>query len=152
LARLASAPTADLASLTYYTVKRGETLALIARKLRVGRADLAEANDLQATAHVAAGQKLIVPHEATALMVARTDRTVPVADSRTTVAQSGQLAQAAATSSRVKTTYQVKPGDTLASIARLYRTTVSSIKSWNPRIPGSHVTSGQRLTVYRLTN
>jgi LysM repeat protein len=93
-----------------------------------------------------------VPHEATALMAARADRTVPVADSRTTVVQSGQLAQAAATSPRVKTTYEVKPGDTLSSIARLFRTTVASIKSWNPRLPGTHVTSGQRLTVYRLTN
>jgi membrane-bound lytic murein transglycosylase D len=152
LAKLAGAPASDLASLTYYTVKRGETLALIARKLHVGRADLAEANDIPATAHVAAGQKLIVPHEATVLMAARTDRTVPVADSRTTVAQSGQLAEAAATSPRVKTTYEVKPGDTLTSIAKLFRTTVASIKSWNPRLPGNHVTSGQRLTVYRLTN
>ena len=106
----------------------------------------------RATARVATGQKLIVPHEATVLMAARTDRPVPVADSRSTVGQSGQLAQAAATSPRVKVIYEVRQGDTLASIAKLFKTTVASIKTWNPRIPGDLVTTGQRLTVYRLRN
>jgi membrane-bound lytic murein transglycosylase D len=152
LARLSDAPAVDLVSLKYYTVKRGDTLALIARKLHVSRADLAEANDLRLTARVAAGRKLIVPHEATVLMAARADRSVPVADSRTTVDEAGQLAQAAATSSRVKTFYQVRRGDTLASIANLFKTTVASLKTWNPRIPGDRVTTGQRLTVYRLAN
>ena len=42
-ARLEEA-TEDLASLNYLTVKKGETLATIARKLKVSRTDLAEAN------------------------------------------------------------------------------------------------------------
>ena len=42
--RLAETDTTDLASLKFYTVKRGETLATIARKLSVSRTDLAEAN------------------------------------------------------------------------------------------------------------
>src|SRR6476660_3221996 len=42
-AKLAGAPAADLAALKYYTVKRGDTLPLIARKLHVNKADLAEA-------------------------------------------------------------------------------------------------------------
>ncbi len=46
LARLTDAPSTDLASLKYYTVKRGDTLLLIARKLHVNKADLAEANYL----------------------------------------------------------------------------------------------------------
>ena len=48
----------------------------------MSRADLAEANYLKATARVSPGQKLMVPHEATALMAARTDRPVPATDSR----------------------------------------------------------------------
>jgi membrane-bound lytic murein transglycosylase D len=152
LAKLADAPAVDLVSFKYYTVKRGETLALVARKLHVSRADLAEANDLKVTARVTAGQKLIVPHEATALIAARADRGVPVAESRSTVAEAGQLAPEAAASSRVKVMYQVKQGDTLGSIANLFKTSVASIKTWNPRIPGDRVTTGQRLTVYRLTN
>ncbi|PYR33274.1 MAG: hypothetical protein DMF93_25610, partial [Acidobacteria bacterium] len=83
-AKLADAPPADLASLKYYTVKRGDTLPLIARKLHVNKADLAEANYLSATARVGAGQKLMVPHEATVLMAARTDRPVPATEARRT--------------------------------------------------------------------
>jgi membrane-bound lytic murein transglycosylase D len=151
-AKLSGAPSADLASLKYYVVKKGETLPIIARKLRVSKADLAEANYLPVTARVAAGHKLMVPHEASVLMAARTDRPVPATEARTTVAQSGQLAQAAASSNRVKMHYEVKRGDTLASIARLYQTTVASLKTWNPRLPGNRLTAGQRLTVYRLAN
>src|SRR5438874_10688720 len=71
LARLEEAPAIVLASLKFYTVKRGETLPLIAKKLHVSKTDLAEANDLRPTAKVSAGQKLMVPHEATVSMAAR---------------------------------------------------------------------------------
>jgi membrane-bound lytic murein transglycosylase D len=151
-ARMADAAATDLASLKFYTVKRGDTLPLIAKKLHVSKADLAEANYLPATTRVAAGQKLMVPHEATVLMAARTDRPAPVAEARRTTAASGQLAQAAANSNRVKASYEVKQGDTLASIARIFKTTVASIRTWNPRLPGDRLAAGQRLTVYRLTN
>jgi membrane-bound lytic murein transglycosylase D len=152
LAKLADAPAIELASLKYYTVKRGDTLALIARKMHVSKADLAEANDLRLTARVGAGQKLVVPHEATVLMAARTDRTTPPAEARATVAGSGQLAQAAANSNRVKSSYEVRRGDTLASIAALFKTSVASLRTWNPRLASTHLTAGQRLTVYRLAN
>lgn len=151
-ARLINAPPADFASLKYYTVKRGDTLPLIARKLHVNRADLAEANYLPAAARVAAGHKLMVPHEATVLMAARTDRPAPATEARSTVAHAGQLAEPAANSNRVKASYAVKRGDTLASIARLFKTTVASIKNWNPRLPGDRLAAGQRLTVHRLAN
>ena len=151
-ARLVDAPAADLALLKYYTVKRGDTLPLIARKLHVSKADLAEANDLKVTARVSAGQRLVVPSEAGVLMAARTDRSVPATEARSTVAHAGQLAEPAANSNRVKASYAVKRGDTLASVARLYKTTVASIKTWNPRLPGTRLAAGQRLTVYRLAN
>src|SRR5262249_699119 len=80
MARLDEAPSADLVSLKWYTVRRGDTLPAIARKLHVSSADLAQANYVNTKASVAAGQKLIVPHEATVLMAARTDRPVPVAE------------------------------------------------------------------------
>jgi membrane-bound lytic murein transglycosylase D len=150
--RLRDVPAADLASLKYYVVKKGDTLPLIARNLHVSKADLAEANYLPVTARVAAGQKLMVPLEATALMAAHTSRGIPATEARSTVTQSGQLAQAAANSNRVKAFYQVKTGDTLASVAQLFKTTVAAVKTWNPRIPGDRLTTGQRLTIYRLAN
>jgi membrane-bound lytic murein transglycosylase D len=150
-ARLDDSVAADLASLKFYVVKRGDTLPLVAKKLHVGKQDLAEANYLPATARLAAGQKLMVPHEATVLMAAQTDRPVPAAESHRTVATAGQLADPTM-SNRVKGLYQVKRGDTLASIAEYFKTSVASLRGWNPRLPGTTITPGQRLTVYRLTN
>jgi membrane-bound lytic murein transglycosylase D len=140
----------DLASLNWYTVKKGETVTSIAKKLKVGRADLAEANYLKTSSKLTAGQQLLVPREPTVLMAAQTDRPVPAAETRTATADAVVPAVAHATSDserRTKIIYQVKRGDTLSSIARVFRTTVSSLKSWNS-IPGSQIRVGERLTIY----
>ena len=43
----------------------------------------------------------------------------------------------------------MKRGDTLFSIARLYNTTVASLKSWNTRtIRGNRINIGDRLTIF----
>jgi membrane-bound lytic murein transglycosylase D len=149
MAQLKDAPEVDVASLKWYTVKRGDTLPIIARKLTVSKADLAEANYLKVTAGVTAGQKLIVPRETTPLMAARTERTVPVAESRPLKTPSTLLAQNSINSNRVKVLYLVQEGDTLSSIARIYRTTVAALKSWN-QIPGSRISTGDRLTIYTV--
>jgi membrane-bound lytic murein transglycosylase D len=59
--RMDAASGEDLLSLTHYTVKNGDTLAGVARKLHIGKADLAEANDLTMTARLSVGQELMVP-------------------------------------------------------------------------------------------
>jgi membrane-bound lytic murein transglycosylase D len=146
-ARLTEAPSTDLASLNWYIVKKGETLLTIARKLKVNRTDLAEANYIKATARVTPGQKLMVPHEATALMAARTDRPVPVADSRALVKDTVVPAVAEVSPERIKVVYEVRSGDTLASIARVFRTSVSALQSWNA-IAGTSIRAGERLTIY----
>jgi LysM repeat protein len=144
---LADAPEVQ-ASFKLYIVKRGETLPLIARKLHVSRNDLADANYLSATARVDAGQQLMVPYEATALMAAQSDRPVPATEARRTVPPTGTLAEASS-ANRVKVIYQVKQGDTLASIARVFKTSVATIRTWNPRLDADRLLAGQRLTVYR---
>ena len=149
LAQLGDGAGPDLASLKWYTVKRGDTLAVVAKQLHVSKIDLADANYVKTTARIVPGQQLIVPHEATVLMAAHSDRPVPVAEARRTVSATGTLARSSE-SNRVKVIYEVKRGDTLASIAKAFRTSVASIKSWN-RIPGNSVAAGQRLTLYRNT-
>jgi membrane-bound lytic murein transglycosylase D len=131
-------------------VRKGETLASIARSLRVSRTDLAEANYLRIGSRVATGQKLMVPHEATVLMTARAERPAPVAESRVVATPAVVPAMASTSDSeRVKITYKVKRGDTLASIARAFNTTIALLQTWN-RIPGSEIRAGERLTVYAL--
>ncbi len=146
-ARLAE-PADNLASLRFYTVKRGDTLPAIARKLHVSSTDLAEANYMSVKSRVSPGEKLIVPREATVLMAARTERPAPPTESRATVAEAGAL-EAGSNSNRVKAIYEVKRGDTLASIARLFRTSVASLRSWNPTLASERFRPGLRITVYR---
>jgi membrane-bound lytic murein transglycosylase D len=170
-ARLADAPEVELASLNWYTAKRGDTLATIAKKLKVSRNDLAEANYLSARARVSVGQQLMVPREATVLMAAGgapLSATVTVTESATVEAVSTNpertpdVALASRSTSveartspggpaRERVIYSVKRGDTLAKIARLFQTTVAAIRSWN-NIPGDRIAAGQRLTVYRIVS
>jgi hypothetical protein len=34
------------------------------------------------------------------------------------------------------------------SIARLFKTTVAALRTWNPRLPSSHLTPGAHLTIF----
>jgi len=149
-ARLAEAAPTELATLNYYTVKRGETMTTIARKLSVARTDLAEANYLKVASRLSVGQQLMVPRETTALMAARSDRPVPVSASNVedrVVPAVGGPSGRSSDSELVKTSYRVKRGDTLSSIARDYNTTVASLQRWN-QIAGSQIRIGQRLTIF----
>src|SRR5258707_2720145 len=80
----------------FYTVKRGDTLALIAKKMHVSRTDLAEANYLRSTARVVAGDTLMVPQDVMAA-TARVEPSVP-AKSRSRLAGPKQPSQTAASS------------------------------------------------------
>jgi peptidoglycan lytic transglycosylase D len=81
--RLASAKPGELAPLNWYRVKNGESLATIARKLKVSRPDLAEANNLTTKSRVRAGQELIIPRAPTTLLNARVDRPAPASGEST---------------------------------------------------------------------
>jgi membrane-bound lytic murein transglycosylase D len=155
--RLASASPQDFVALNWYTVKRGETLSAIARKLRVSRAELAEANHLSVKSRVRQGQSLIIPRAPASLLAARTRRVVPDEVASRAISGTAPVAPAAATraSSSASTvtasatsplTYRVKRGDTLSSIARLFDTTVEKLKRLN-RLDGTRIAPGDRLTV-----
>jgi membrane-bound lytic murein transglycosylase D len=150
---LAHTPPDELAPLNRHTVKRGETLLSIARKLKVSRADLAEANYLRTNAKLQAGQQLIIPRAPTVLLAARTAPPPPAAEAsvpETVLARDVPAVPPAheQPAERATLVHRVKRGETLFSIARLYRTTVESLKQWN-RIRGSVIQVGQRLTILR---
>jgi membrane-bound lytic murein transglycosylase D len=152
-ARLASASTSELAALHWYRVKSGESLATIARKLRVSRNDLAEANSLSLKSRVRAGQELIIPRAPTALLASGVTR-----EPEATLASRGPAApatRASATSTsaendsaldEARIVYRVRRGDTLSSIAREFDTTVSAIKMSN-RLRSNKISIGDRLTI-----
>jgi membrane-bound lytic murein transglycosylase D len=146
-ARLASSPSSDLGALNWYTVKRGETLAAVARKLRVSRADLAEANHLGVSSRIRPGQDLIIPRAPATLLAARTDRPAPATVASRAISGPAPVAAAVASSGESRpVTYRVKRGDTLFSIARLFDTTVAKLRSLN-RLTSNRIAVGDRLTV-----
>ena len=140
----------DAANLTWHTVRKGETLLSISRKLKVSRADLADANYLSVKSSVTPGQQLIVPRAPTLLLAARIDHPVPLLETRKTdpvVTASATVPNPAPVgSAQSKLVYRVKSGDTLASIARVFQTSVASLKKWNSLRTNS-LRVGQRLTI-----
>ena len=151
-ARLAETPAEQLNAFQWHSVKRGETLLSISRKLKVKQADLAEANSLTLRSRVQPGQQLIIPRAPTTLLAARPENPAPetvMAASRPVVSQKAMLVATRAESVEPqRIVHRVKRGDTLFSIAKLYNTTVASLKSWNTRtIRGNRINIGDRLTI-----
>jgi peptidoglycan lytic transglycosylase D len=145
----------DVANLTWHTVRSGETLLSIARKLKVSRTDLAEANYLSVGSKVTPGQQLIIPRAPTLLLAARTDNPAPLLETRSVdavVAANTTIPNAPAPSAppaASKLVYRVKRGDTLASIAHVFQTSVASLKKWNG-LQTNTVRIGQQLTILTM--
>ncbi len=167
--KLASASQSEFSALTYYTVKRGESIATIARKLKVSRVDLAEANHLTTRSRLKTGQPLVVPRAPTTLMATNSRPAAPTQVASRSIGgtaplaandsprsnSNGQSARAEtpapkAPSSRT-VTYRVKRGDTLFGIAQLFDTTVARIKSLN-QLRSNHITPGTRLRIHSQSN
>jgi membrane-bound lytic murein transglycosylase D len=138
---LASASPNTLNALQWHVVKRGETLSTIARKLRVNRTDLAEANYLRTTSGVKAGQKLLVPRMPSAALLARAASGVPVQ-----TADNDAVPADLDTTPTETVVHRVRRGDTLFGLARKYGTTVEQLKTLN-RLTGSTLRIGVRLVV-----
>jgi membrane-bound lytic murein transglycosylase D len=154
LAAMAAAEPDDLVSFNRYTIRKGETISTIAKKLKVSRTDLAEANYLTTRAKLGVGEQLIIPRAPTTILAARTETPAPVAESKSVDAlvasklQPPAVENASAASGVTQVTHRVKRGETLLSIARLYQTTVAAVKQWN-RLSGTVIRAGQRLTILR---
>ena len=158
--RLAAASPNELVALTWYTVKKGETIATISRKLKVSRADLAEANQLSTRSKISAGQTLVVPRPPASLLATNSRPSAPSEVASRAISgpapirdvaepargASQPVARVADRSAKAVTTYRVKRGDTLYQIAQLFDTTVASIKSLN-RLTSNRIKPGTRLKV-----
>jgi membrane-bound lytic murein transglycosylase D len=146
-ARLADAAPGDMTALKWYTVRSGESLAGIARKLKVSRVDLAEANGLSVKSRVRSGQELIIPRAPATLLASRTDRSAPAEVAARPLTGTPAVAAAPARTGTA-IVYRVKRGDTLSSIAELFDTTVARIKSLN-KLRGNAIAAGARLKIVR---
>ena len=159
-ARLASASPNELVALTWYQVRKGETIATISRKLKVSRVDLAEANHLSTKSRLAAGQSLVVPRAPATLLATNSRPAAPTAvasrgisgpapvpdiDAPARTAAPRQIARAVDSTPKT-VTYKVKRGDTLFGIAQLFDTTVAKIKTLN-KLRTNQIKPGTRLKI-----
>ena len=108
-----------------HTVKSGDTLSGIAEKYDVTVAELQKLNGIRG-AKILAGQKL----------------KVSVSDEPTSKSTGVKSKKAKAKS----TSYTVKRGDTLGSIAERYDCSLTELKSWNA-LKGSTIYPGQKLKI-----
>jgi membrane-bound lytic murein transglycosylase D len=119
-------------------VKSGESLTTIARKLRVSRNDLAEANYLKKTSKVRPGQRLVVPRMPTAALLAQASSADAPATAVAVIAEDADEIPA--------TVYKVRAGDTLSAIARRHGTTVDQLKALN-NLKNTALSVGARLVI-----
>ena len=168
-ARLADTTPEELAPLNRYTVRRGETIATIAKKLKVKRADLAQANYLSERSRITTGQQLVIPRPPTLLLAANdrgdgdADTTLgiktetgrddpePPTTARARKAAPPRSAMARTVASRApaepsRVVHRVRSGETLFSIAQKYNTSVAAVRQSN-KLRGNTIKAGQRLTI-----
>ena len=145
----AAAPN-QLNALQFHTVKRGETLATIARKLRVNRTDLAEANYLRTNSRVAAGARLVIPRMPSAALLARASTATTDVEKAAASIVADVLQHTSAVEplvdAKASAYYRVRSGDTLSAIARRTGTTVTQLKAWN-KLQTTNLKIGTRLLV-----
>lgn len=117
--------------LVNYKVKRGEYLKLIAERYGISHNDLADMNDLSATASLAVGQTIKVPQQKTGGAERGNNERVN-AESSTKVATAS---------------YTVKSGDTLSKIANRFDSSNEDIAKLNKFSASTMVRVGQVITV-----
>ncbi|MFT4627895.1 MAG: membrane-bound lytic murein transglycosylase D [Myxococcota bacterium] len=134
VAELAKVPKAALVTVERHTVKRGETLSVIAGRYGANVASVTRANNLRSADKIYVGMSLVIPR----------DGSSPAASSRSVA-----KAPVASSASKPKaTTHTVRSGDTLTAISGRYGVSVSQLRSWNG-LSGEKILVGQRL---RLTS
>jgi LysM repeat protein len=145
LERYAALPPEERLTWAHHVVRRGETLATIARQHGSSVSAIMAANKLKSANRIGVGWSLLVPTGSSADAVAR------AAPSGVASAASDGDAQAPAPRPGPHS-YRVRPGDTLTSIAQRFGTTVSRLADWNGLSNTNRIRVGQRLVVSRGTS
>ncbi len=136
-------------ALQWHTVKKGESLATIAKKLKVNRTDLAEANYLKVDL---ARQRWASVSWCPACRRPRCSRALRPRRTRTPRRQPRRPRTWRRIRFRWKpppggaAVYRVRSGDTLYAIARKNGISVEQLKAWN-NIRGSKLNVGDRIVV-----
>src|SRR3989454_12393918 len=119
-AEIADIPPDKWVSWRRHRVEAGETLTSIAKKYRVTAAAIADANNLERSAALGAGEKLIIP------------AMLPQSETK-----------------RRLVSYRVRRGETLGGIADRFSVDTDDIRKWN-RLKSNRVSRGMVLRIYTI--
>ena len=142
----AAAETPTPRQITAHSVRRGETLSMIARRYGVEMNDIRQANNLRGSV-IQPGQVLVIPRSG--LTAAVPPGGTLVAESRPEIAAQLPERQPAATATAKpkSSVHVVKPGDTLYGLARRYGVSIPALSAANGLSSKSHLTAGDRLEI-----
>ena len=140
LVAYADAPTARIPTSRRHVVRKGETLASVARRFRVPVRSLAAANSLTTKSRLRRGRVLVIPEGAVRVAVKK---------------PKGKTKKSAAVRVAVKSpapkngvrSYRVRGGDTLSRIARRHGTTVNMLMTANSLRSAASIKPGDRLRI-----
>ncbi len=140
-------PEAQKRSWHIHKVKKGETLARIAKRYGITSSMIAESNNITTKKKLSIGQELIVPvppMRGTASIVSNED----VEKQRSKAARPKKSNTGKNTDGKAKLQYRVKKGDTLGKIAELYDVRVSDLRVWNDFAYGKTLHIDEQLEVW----
>ncbi|MBW7865162.1 MAG: LysM peptidoglycan-binding domain-containing protein [Candidatus Hydrogenedentes bacterium] len=128
-----------------HTVRRGESVAQIARKYGVSEKELMRVNKIKSPRNLMANQRLVIPGGGPARGgELQTAMTAPRPEKS---AAASKPEKAPAAPPAVSATYKVKKGDTLGIIAKRHGVTPAELQQWNKLGKSTVIREGQSLVV-----
>ena len=121
---------------TSHAVKNGETLTTICSLYNISKTTLLKANNLR-TPQLKKGLHLQIPSTSTKYVLLKKGERLE-----------DHLAQANGNGNRQTVLHQMKSGETLAKIAKLYQVPMKTIMQWNKISDQRHVKTGQQITLH----
>ncbi len=131
----------------YHRVRRGETVASIARKYRTSTRAIRRLNRLSASSHIIAGKRIKVPGESLADISKREINSLLRPRDQLLKGASKASSMRAKTAAAGRKVHIVRQGDTLIDIARQYRVTLQELASHNRLSRRARINIGARLEI-----
>lgn len=143
----ASIKIVDDDEVSFYRVRRGETLASIARKFRTTTRRLRALNSMGKKTRIVAGKKIKVPGDSIVEFskadVSRSKRRKQKSEQREVASKNPSTARR----SQIKQIHIVRKGESIAQIAQTYRVSVSKLIGRNQQLKKGRLFVGARLEI-----